>query len=157
MSCGKHASVVIYDPIAQYDAFGQVMERHLVSAGMAATSLLQTRTLQQQLDKLTNCGFDIAVGSDMWSAYETVLTDEQRVKANKCEVLDELEEWKMLMQHYCLVVGSSLESGFCQVVGLREARRRRRQWGLSKKRVVYRQEDRHRRHDYKMEKGMWLD
>jgi tRNA wybutosine-synthesizing protein 4 len=120
-TCGKYASVVIYDPIAQYDAFGQVMERHLVSAGMAATSLLQTRTLQHQLDKLTECGFEIAVGSDMWSAYHTVLTDEQRIKANMCEVLDELEEWKMLMQHYCLVVGSSIESGFCQVVGEQEA------------------------------------
>lgn len=155
VSCGKHASVVIYDPIAQYDAFGQVMERHLVSAGMAATSLLQTRTLQQQLDKLTNCGFDIAVGSDMWSAYETVLTDEQRVKANKCEVLDELEEWKMLMQHYCLVVGSSLESGFCQVVGVREASSSLSSspMGFVKERVVYRQEDRHRRHDCKMRMG----
>lgn len=110
--------MVLYDPIAGYDAFGQVMEKHLVSAGMAAahTSLLQTRTLQQQLTKITDCGFEIAVGCDMWSAYETVLTDEQRVRANHCEMLDELEEWKMLMQHYCLAIGStSMESGYCTV------------------------------------------
>ena len=115
-SC-KHASVVVYDPIAQYDAFGEVMEKHLVSAGMADahTSLLQTRTLEQQLKKLTDCGFEVAVGCDMWSAYETVLTDEQRVRANRCELLDELEEWKLLMQHYCLAVGSSVSSGFCEV------------------------------------------
>lgn len=115
-SC-KHASAVIYDPIAQYDAFGQVMEKHLVDAGMAKahTSLLQTRTLQHQLNKLTQCGFEIAVGCDMWSAYQSILTDEQRVRANNCELLDELEEWKMLMQHYCLAVGSSVESGFCEV------------------------------------------
>jgi len=107
----------VYDPIAQYDAFGEVMEKHLVSAGMAAahTSLLQTRTLQHQLAKLTESGFGIAVGCDMWQAYETILTDEQRVRANKCELLDELEEWKMLMQHYCLAVGSAEESGFCEV------------------------------------------
>lgn len=115
-SC-KHASVVVYDPIAQYDAFGEVMEKHLVSAGMAGahTSLLQTRTLEQQLKKLTDCGFGVAVGCDMWSAYETILTDEQRVRANRCELLDELEEWKLLMQHYCLAVGSSVSSGFCEV------------------------------------------
>lgn len=117
LSC-KHASVVIYDPIAQYDAFGHVMEKHLVSAGMAAahTSLLQTRTLQHQLSKLTSCGFDVAVGCDMWQAYQTILTDEQRLRANKCELLDELEEWKLLMQHYCLAVGSTTTTNeFCNV------------------------------------------
>jgi [phosphatase 2A protein]-leucine-carboxy methyltransferase len=108
---------VVYDPIAQYDAFGEVMEKHLVAAGMAGahTSLLQTRTLEQQLKKLTESGFEVAVGCDMWSAYETILTDEQRLQANQCELLDELEEWKLLMQHYCLVVGSSKASGFCEV------------------------------------------
>lgn len=108
---------MVYDPIAQYDAFGEVMEKHLVSAGMAGahTSLLQTRTLEQQLKKLTDCGFEVAVGCDMWSAYETILTDEQRVRANQCELLDELEEWRLLMQHYCLAVGSSKSSGFCEV------------------------------------------
>lgn len=108
---------MVYDPIAQYDAFGEVMEKHLVSAGMAGahTSLLQTRTLEQQLKKLTESGFDVAVGCDMWSAYETILTDEQRVRANRCELLDELEEWKLLMQHYCLAVGSCTSSGFCAV------------------------------------------
>ena len=30
--------------------------------------------------------------------------------ANKCEVLDELEEWKMLMQHSCVDVGSTVKS-----------------------------------------------
>eukprot|EP00540_Astrosyne_radiata_P003109 CAMPEP_0116825404 /NCGR_PEP_ID=MMETSP0418-20121206/1945_1 /TAXON_ID=1158023 /ORGANISM="Astrosyne radiata, Strain 13vi08-1A" /LENGTH=109 /DNA_ID=CAMNT_0004453905 /DNA_START=255 /DNA_END=581 /DNA_ORIENTATION=+ len=66
--------------------------------------LVQVRSLEQQLGLLVGCGFHRAVGCDMWAAYRTILTDEQRRRANQAEFLDEVEEWKMIMEHYCFVV-----------------------------------------------------
>ena len=66
-----------------------------------------TRTLSDQLSRLVHSGgFDIAIGSDMMSAYNHgVISEEERRIAAKCEMLDELEEFVLLMEHYCFVVG----------------------------------------------------
>jgi O-methyltransferase involved in polyketide biosynthesis len=97
-----------FEPILGSDAFGQVMERNLVKAQIATPTscLLTVRTLPAQLEKLVACGFSShAMGCDMWSAYETIMTQEQRQRANQCEFLDELEEWMLIMRHYCFLVG----------------------------------------------------
>lgn len=101
--------LVCYEPILgdpTCDPFGRVMEQNLVRAGVARpeSCLIQTRTLPQQLEKLVRCGgFRRAVGCDMWAAYETVVTDAQRRRANQSEFLDEHEEWVLIMRHYCFV------------------------------------------------------
>jgi tRNA wybutosine-synthesizing protein 4 len=103
-SC-ENVWTVCYEPILQSDPFGSVMEQNLVKLGVASpiSSLLQTRTLDDQLGKLSQY-FAITVGCDMWQAYETILTTEQRAHANRCEFLDEIEEWRLIMRHYCFLV-----------------------------------------------------
>jgi len=105
----RNAYIVLYEPILGQDPFGKVMEKNLMHVGVADTGscLLQTRTLQQQLRKLVDAGFATATGCDMNIAYETVMRPEQRRKANSCEFLDEVEEWMLIMRHYCLVVAAA--------------------------------------------------
>jgi O-methyltransferase involved in polyketide biosynthesis len=111
--CTDKVFIACYEPIlgkrTAPDPFGQMMERNLINAGVASqeSCLLQTRTLSDQLQKLVECGFVEAVGTDMWSAYETVLTETQRKRANQSEFLDEYEEWILIMQHYCFTVAIS--------------------------------------------------
>lgn len=106
------AYLCCYEPILGSDAFGNVMEQNLVHAGVAVTNscLLKTRTLEAQLDKVITCGFQMAIGCDMYSAYETVMTAEQRRRANQCEFLDEVEEWMLIMRHYCFLVATTTPS-----------------------------------------------
>merc|ERR1711935_1035514 len=83
------------------------MERNLVKMGVTSpeSCILQTRTLKHQLEKLVGCnGFVRAVGCDMWSAYETIVTETQRKRASQSEFMDEYEEWILIMRHYCFVV-----------------------------------------------------
>mmetsp|Transcript_10779 Transcript_10779/g.12424 ORF Transcript_10779/g.12424 Transcript_10779/m.12424 type:complete len:436 (+) Transcript_10779:82-1389(+) len=103
--------IACYEPILDSnnnssDPFGRVMEKNLVNIGVASpeSCLLQTRTLRNQLEKLIECCFVRVVGCDMWSAYETIVTDAQRKRANQSEFLDEYEEWVLIMQHYCFFV-----------------------------------------------------
>jgi len=122
--------LILYEPILGNDPFGRVMETNLKAAGVAHedSCLVKTRTLSQHLQKLQQVGkgddgttgFTLATGCDMWSAYETIITLEQRQKANKCEFLDELEEWVMIMKHYCFIAAASASTGatgrsFCSI------------------------------------------
>ena len=130
-------AVVIYDPIPSNDRFGQLMINNLQKAGImgrrrkrghvrathnetddddddksSQLSLEKTQTLSDQITKLTKSGFDIAVGCDMMAAYNHgVLSMEDFRRAARCEMLDELEEFNLLMKHYCLVVGVSSPAG----------------------------------------------
>ena len=69
-------------------------------------SLLQTRTLVSQVDKLSQCGFKNVTGCDFMTCYETIMSGENRKHANMVEMLDEIEEWVLIMKHYCFVVGA---------------------------------------------------
>jgi hypothetical protein len=79
-----------------------------------------TRTLSDQLSRLVHSGgFDIAVGCDMMSAYNYgVISDEERRVAARCEMLDELEEFVLLMEHYCFVMGLVFPCTFRNETGL---------------------------------------
>jgi [phosphatase 2A protein]-leucine-carboxy methyltransferase len=138
----RTATLCCYEPILQSDAFGQMMESNLVQAGIVppaalatepavnpvapasntadmvvdvnSTGLLRLRTMEDHLSHLVNnVGFQTATACDMWTAYETILTPFQRRSANKCEFLDELEEFRLIMRHYCFVVATTTTSEDC--------------------------------------------
>jgi hypothetical protein len=43
----------------------------------------------------------------MADAYESIVTKNQRNHASSIEMLDELEEWILLMKHYCFISGTT--------------------------------------------------
>jgi hypothetical protein len=130
--------LAIYDPIPGNDNFGRLMINNLKRRGIVTgvvhpprksdtdndddidindenddiLSLERTRTLHDQLSRLVHsCGFDIAIGCNMMDAYDHgVVRTEDRQRACQCEMLDELEEFILLMKHYCLVLGVATAS-----------------------------------------------
>jgi O-methyltransferase involved in polyketide biosynthesis len=107
-----------YEPIlGSNSAFGRMMQENLTKAGVVqpGSCLVEIRTLQQTLSNLHRTGFLRAVGCDMYEAYETVLSVKQRASANRCEFLDELEEFMLIMRHYCFLVAcNNVQSEFGQ-------------------------------------------
>lgn len=110
-------TLVSYEPIlgaiSTNNAFGLMMQENLTKAGVVRpdSCLIRTRTLGDTLSQLRQSGFARATGCDMYAAYETVLSVDQRAGAQRCEFLDELEEFILIMRHYCLVVANNnLES-----------------------------------------------
>jgi [phosphatase 2A protein]-leucine-carboxy methyltransferase len=116
-----NACLCYYEPALQSDPFGKVMEQNLTNAQVVLpdSCLIKIGTLQQHLQRLVAAGFHQAVGCDMWAAYNTVVTEEQRKIANRCEFLDEVEEWILIMRHYCVIVActpaSTIQTYYCQV------------------------------------------
>ncbi|GAX28641.1 tRNA wybutosine-synthesizing protein 4 [Fistulifera solaris] len=102
-----------YEPIVgNGDSFGQMMEENLSKAGVAGadSGLLKVRSNHDHANRLYETGFTIAIACDMYAAYEAILTDEQRLRANRSEFLDELEEFVLIMKHYSFSLGSTSES-----------------------------------------------
>jgi hypothetical protein len=117
-TCVDNAAIFCYEPIlgnSVNDPFGQMMEQNLMQAGIAdeQSCLLQTRTLKDHLDKFIAAGFHRAIGCDLWQAYETIITPEQRLRASQSEFLDEFEEFVLIMQHYCFVAASTRHPRAC--------------------------------------------
>jgi tRNA wybutosine-synthesizing protein 4 len=108
-STHPQAWVAMYEPILQADAFGQMMQQNLLNAQVATPGcgLLQTRTVKEQLQLFIAAGFARAVGCDMGIAYQTIVTPQQRQMANQAELLDEMEEWSLIMKHYCFVMATT--------------------------------------------------
>jgi hypothetical protein len=74
-------------------------------------SLEVTRTLVNQLARVRTCGFDVVVGCTMVDAYEHgVMRDGDWRRTMRCEALDKLEEFYLLMRHYCLLMGVASSS-----------------------------------------------
>ena len=90
----------------------RVLHRSDEDDGLTQLSLEKTRTLSDQMTKLSECGFDVVVGCDMMTAYDHgVIKIDDRRRAAEREMLDELEEFVLLMKHYCLVVGVCCKGG----------------------------------------------
>jgi len=80
-------------------------------------SLLVSKTLQSQINKLFQCGFQMVTGCDFMTAYETIMSSDDRKQANMVEMLDEIEEWVLIMKHYCFVVAG----GGCKESNVRKS------------------------------------
>jgi [phosphatase 2A protein]-leucine-carboxy methyltransferase len=104
-------TMVSYEPILGYDSsFGRVMEENLTKIGVVhpKSCFVEIRTVQQYMQQLySTVGCQLSVGCDMYTAYETILSTPQRAHAQKCEFLDELEEFILIMQHYCFIVSNN--------------------------------------------------
>lgn len=77
--------------------------RHEAEAGANAdTSINDTRSEIAQ-DKVNARGSVRARDIDHW--WETSVTTEEKQRVAELEMVDEVEEWKLLAQHYCVAWG----------------------------------------------------
>jgi O-methyltransferase involved in polyketide biosynthesis len=114
---------VSYEPILGLNSsFGRVMQDNLTKIGVVQplSCLLELRMISHWLNFFASFGCKRATSCDMYTAYETVLSVEQRSHAQHCEFLDELEEFILIMQHYCLTVSnnnvdSNIAISLCEV------------------------------------------
>ncbi|KAI9801450.1 MAG: carboxy methyl transferase for protein phosphatase 2A [Piccolia ochrophora] len=98
--------LVIYEPVNPNDSFGRVMVRNLANRGIVLQTLRKYASLGRQRERLRVMGFANGQGSaDVDFIWEDWITSEEKERVAKLEMLDEVEEWRMLAQHYCVAWG----------------------------------------------------
>jgi len=99
-------SIILYEPIRPHDSFGRVMVQNLAQRGIYLQTLHRYSTLTAQKQRLKDAGFVGGQGSaDVDFIFEQWVADAERDRVGRCEMLDEIEEWRLLARHYCVVWG----------------------------------------------------
>lgn len=103
--------MILYEPINPHDAFGKVMVSNLAARGIELQTLKKYGSLAAQKERLKGYGFgNGAEGgggtgvADVNFLWEEV-NEEEKARVVDLEMMDEVEEWRLLAGHYCVVWG----------------------------------------------------
>ncbi|OJJ62838.1 hypothetical protein ASPSYDRAFT_86488 [Aspergillus sydowii CBS 593.65] len=112
-------ALVIYEPIRPDDAFGRTMVANLATRGIQLQTLHKYASLEAQRHRLHEQGFDGGqAAADIDFLWERWVAEEEKERVAALEMLDEMEEWRLLAQHYCIAWG--WRNGSAQFNGWRE-------------------------------------
>ncbi|KAL4795338.1 leucine carboxyl methyltransferase 1 [Aspergillus venezuelensis] len=99
-------ALILYEPIRPDDAFGRTMVANLATRGIQLQTLHKYASLEAQRRRLREQGFDGGqAAADVDFLWERWVAEEEKERVAGLEMLDEMEEWKLLAQHYCVAWG----------------------------------------------------
>ena len=107
-----NAMILTYDAVIQSppSKFGKMMCYNLQEQrGLHVPGIINFPSIESHLSRLIESGWQRANAADMFSIYENLMNEhlskEERMRIHQIEMLDEVEELQLLMQHYILVFG----------------------------------------------------
>jgi [phosphatase 2A protein]-leucine-carboxy methyltransferase len=117
--CSGYSAILIYEPMSLNDPFGLTMARNLSQRGLNLQSFSKYPNLQSRFEFLkNNCHLKNTRLTEMClvGGYSSEIVkkpwidqlEEQRI--NRLELIDEVEEIKLLYKHYCLCFGDNSDS-----------------------------------------------
>ncbi|RAL17075.1 protein C-terminal leucine carboxyl O-methyltransferase ppm1 [Aspergillus homomorphus CBS 101889] len=98
--------LILYEPIRPDDAFGRTMVANLATRGIQLQTLHRYASLAAQRERLREHGF--ATGqeaADVDFLWERWVPEAEKERVAGLEMLDEMEEWRLLARHYCVAWG----------------------------------------------------
>jgi [phosphatase 2A protein]-leucine-carboxy methyltransferase len=97
---------VLYEPIRPFDPFGRTMVANLAARGIVLQTLQKYSSLAAQKERLRIHGFEAGQGAaDVDFIWENWIDEREKERVARVEMLDEVEEWRMLARHYCVAWG----------------------------------------------------
>lgn len=100
----RRAVYVGYEMVHPNDPFGRTMVQNLCHRGCPLLSLSDVPDCRAQEARCVTSGWGRCDSLEMLQFFDVVLSAEERQRVCRLEMLDELEEWRMLLSHYCLTV-----------------------------------------------------
>jgi tRNA wybutosine-synthesizing protein 4 len=95
-----------YDMISPEDIYGRSMIRNLHAAGFEIPGIEDFPTLDDQKNRFLETGWDAAHSCTMRHYYDKILPAECKDRVSKLEILDEVEELNLLMDHYSVTIAT---------------------------------------------------
>ncbi|KAG2486061.1 hypothetical protein HYH03_015267 [Edaphochlamys debaryana] len=96
------------------------MVSNLEMRGCPLRGLPSTPTLQAHRGRLLQAGWAQAEARSMDELYGSYLDSADRQRVERLELFDELEEWHMIQEHYCIALGRNDAGGLLPSVSLDE-------------------------------------
>ena len=96
----------LYEPINPFDSFGRVMISNLAARGIVLQTVHKYCSLDAQKDRMKSYGLQDGQGAvDADFVLEHWIDETEKERLNRVEMLDEVEELKMLLRHYSVAWG----------------------------------------------------
>ncbi|KAJ3187577.1 carboxy methyl transferase for protein phosphatase 2A [Irineochytrium annulatum] len=96
---------ITYEQINPHDAFGRTMIDNLRMRNITLPGLDSCPSLAAHVERFKTSGFKGARAVSMKDAYDVHLSEEEKARVGKLEIFDEVEEWRMMGEHYCVSWG----------------------------------------------------
>lgn len=98
--------LILYEPIRPNDPFGRTMVSNLAARGIQLQTLNKYASLEAQRARLLEQGFEAGqAAADIDFIWERWVNEEEKERVAGLEMLDEMEEWRLLARHYCISWG----------------------------------------------------
>eukprot|EP01062_Namystynia_karyoxenos_P066643 TRINITY_DN60551_c0_g1_i1.p1 TRINITY_DN60551_c0_g1~~TRINITY_DN60551_c0_g1_i1.p1 ORF type:complete len:437 (+),score=130.04 TRINITY_DN60551_c0_g1_i1:74-1312(+) len=111
--CGEafaNCCFITYEQFNPDTPFGRTMVGNLEQRGCPLLSIAQYPSLQKQAERYMAAGFGTVQAHSMNEVWErTPFTERRRV--DRIEMLDEVEEWRLIHDHYCFVCAAKCQPG----------------------------------------------
>ncbi len=94
------------------------MVSNLAARGIVLQTLRKYGSLEAQAARLRFYGFEGSGGADVKNLWEQGVEKEEKERVAGLEMVDEVEEWKLLARHYCVCFGwrgDGLWNGWAEV------------------------------------------
>jgi len=101
----ESSAFVAFDMINPEDSFGRMMLQNLASSGLRLPGMEGCPTVEAHRARMLQQGFTEVNVAPMLQVYDEFFSNEERARVSKIEWLDEVEEWNLIMNHYCFAVG----------------------------------------------------
>lgn len=91
----------MYDPIGPNDKFGEQMVTNIALRGSPLVGVHKYHDIATQKQRFSDWGAVDCM--TMWSGFSNLLSHAEVRRINKLEMLDEIEEFQLMMSHYCFL------------------------------------------------------
>lgn len=99
-------ALILYEPIRPDDPFGKTMVSNLAARGIQLQTLHRYASLQAQTERLREHGLVSGqAAADVDFIWDKWVSDAEKQRVAGLEMMDEIEEWKLLAAHYCVAWG----------------------------------------------------
>ncbi|CAG8483406.1 618_t:CDS:2 [Paraglomus occultum] len=96
------AVFVVYEQILPGDAFGSVMLQNLRMRNIELRGICAYPSLESQKERFLKRGWTHAEAIDINELHDSHIDPHELERISKLELLDEIEEWRLLSAHYCI-------------------------------------------------------
>ena len=100
----RRAMLVAYEMVGPDDPFGRTMVDNLRRRGCPLLGLRAVPDVAAQEARMLACGWSRAEAIEMLPFFDSVVCEEERRRVCRIAMLDELEEWRLLLSHYCVAL-----------------------------------------------------
>jgi [phosphatase 2A protein]-leucine-carboxy methyltransferase len=98
-------ALIVYEPIRPGDPFGKMMVSNLAARRIRMPTLDAYQEPKDQEARLRDAGFQTVKAMTVEDIWETWVAPEEKERVDGLEGLDEVEEWKLLADHYIVAWG----------------------------------------------------